>query len=123
MGKRLPKKELLNEIQLQRDQWIAQLDGIPIRKFNLPGINEAGWSIKDVMTHILDWEIRTVQWCESGLAGESVQLPAEGYRWNQIRELNAAIQKRHSRKSIKRVRRELEEAHETTLASWPTRLA
>lgn len=116
MGKRLPKKELLAEIRDERSQLMELLDSIPARKFTIPGINSAEWSIKDVLTHLLDWELRVVDWCQRGKQGEVPETPGEGFKWNQLPELNAKIQKKHRRKSVKRVFSELDVVHEQTLA-------
>lgn len=115
MGKRLPKKELLAEIHDERAQLMELVDSIPKRKFTIPGINSAQWSIKDVLTHLLDWELRVVGWCELGKQGEIPETPGDGFKWNQLPELNAKIQKKHGRKSVKRVLSELDEAHRQTL--------
>ena len=92
------------------------IDSIPPRKFTTPGINLAQWSIKDVLTHLLDWELRVVEWCELGKQGKTPETPGEGFNWNQLPDLNARIRKRHQRKSVKRVLSEFEEAHQQTLA-------
>ena len=60
MGKRLPKNELLAEIREERSRLLELVNSIPKRKLTKPGINSAQWSIKDVLTHLLDWEIRVV---------------------------------------------------------------
>jgi hypothetical protein len=116
MGKRLRKKELLAEIATERTRLMELVESISKRQFNLPGINSADWSIKDVLTHLLDWETRVVNWCEVGQRGEVLDMPGDGFKWNQLKDLNALIQKRHSRKSIKRVLEEFDAAHEKTQA-------
>lgn len=115
MGKRLPKRELLAEIDKERRKLLDLLDSIPRKQFNLPGLNSAGWSIKDVLTHLLDWEVRVVGWCQMGKTEEIPELPGDGFKWNQLKELNGLIQKRHAKKSIKRVLEELELAHQETI--------
>lgn len=115
MGKRLLKKELLAEIKLEREQLVELIKTVKRNQFNVPGINTAQWSIKDVLTHLADWEVRTVGWCVSGKSGEKPEVPGDGFKWNQTKELNALIQKRHARKSIKKVLEEFEQAHQATL--------
>jgi hypothetical protein len=116
MGKRLPKTKLLLELHHERTRLMELIESIPKRHFNRPGINSAGWSIKDVLTHLVDWEGRVYGWCRTGLAGETPSVPDPQFTWNQTKQLNAAIQKKHQRKSIVRVLAELDEAHEKTLA-------
>lgn len=116
MGKRLPKQELLAVIHAERKLLMELIGSIPKNKFNVRGMNSANWSIKDVLTHLLDWETRTNGWIVAGKAGETPEVPGDGFKWNQTKELNALIQKRHCRKSIKRVLEELDEIHQTTLS-------
>lgn len=111
MGKRLPKKELLAEILDERTQLMELIERIPKRQFNLPGLNRAQWSIKDVLTHLFDWESRVVGWCEIGKRGQIPEMPGDGFKWNQLPQLNAQIQRKHHRKSIKRILEELDEIH------------
>lgn len=115
MGKRLPKQELLAEIQVERSRLMDLIDSIPKRKFNLPGINLAQWSIKDVLTHLVAWESRVVGWCQSGMEGRTPEIPGDGFSWGQLKQLNAQIQKNHQRQSIKRVLEEMETVHIQTL--------
>lgn len=115
MGKRLPKKVLLAEIKQERTKLLALLETIPPRKMTKRGINSAQWSIKDVLTHLVDWERRTVGWCETGKRGETPEVPGDGFKWSQTRLLNASIQKKHHRKSVKRVLAEFDSVHEETL--------
>ena len=115
MGKRLAKKELLAEILSQRQQLMELLDSIPRKQLTVTGINKAGWSIKDVLTHLVDWEIRTVNWCEIGATGETPEMPGYGFKWNQLRELNEKIYRKHRRKSVKKVLEEFDAAHDSTL--------
>lgn len=116
MGKRLSKKELLAEINDERSRLMELVDTIAPQTITKPGINQARWSIKDVMTHLLDWERRVVHWCELGKQGKTPETPGEGFNWSQLPELNAQIQRKHRRKSVKRVLAEFEQAHEETLA-------
>ncbi|MEM9942526.1 MAG: ClbS/DfsB family four-helix bundle protein [Planctomycetota bacterium] len=115
MGKNLSKSDLLAEIAHERRLLKELISQVPRNLFNRQGINSAGWSIKDVLTHLNDWELRVVRWCEVGISGEVPDMPEKGYKWNQIRELNAAIQKKHARKSIKKVLQEFDEVHEESI--------
>ena len=115
MGKRLPKKELLAEIRSERAQLMDLLDSTPRRKLTVAGINSAGWSIKDVLTHLLDWEIRTVDWYVLGATGKTPQMPGDGFKWNQLPALNDKIYRKHQRKSVKKVLEEFDAAHQATL--------
>ena len=79
-------------------------------------MNCADWRFKDVLTHLLDWEMRTCDCCLAGLDGETPDVPGDGFKWNQTKQLNGLIQERHSRKSIRKILEEFDQTHERTLA-------
>ena len=60
--------------------------------------------------------MRTCDWCLAGLDGDMPEVPGDGFKWNQTKQLNALIQKRHARKSIRKVFRGIRQTHERTLA-------
>ncbi|MFK7767061.1 MAG: ClbS/DfsB family four-helix bundle protein [Mariniblastus sp.] len=115
MGKRLPKKQLLEEIHSERQQLMDLIASTPRRQLTKTGMNSAGWSAKDVLTHLLDWELRTVNWCLVGAHGETPETPGDGFKWNQLAELNQKIYVKHRRKSLSRVFDEFDLAHGATL--------
>ena len=111
MGKRLNQTDLLDEIDIQWNILTELLDSLSSREMTKRGRNEAGWAIKDVLTHLFDWQERLLGWVESGKRGETPELPAPGYKWNQIRELNESIFRRHRQKSLDTVRNNLLATH------------
>ncbi len=115
MGKRLTKKALLAELMDEWDRLMESLDEASDRQLTRRGRNDADWSIKDVLTHLFDWENRGVDWWEAGRRSEEVELPAPGFNWGEIRALNDAILRRHRRKSLSTVRAELLAAHQRSL--------
>lgn len=48
-------------------------------------------SIKDTIAHRAHWLGLFFVWYEGGLAGEEVQTPAPGYKWNQLKAYNAGV--------------------------------
>ncbi|MEQ8824826.1 MAG: ClbS/DfsB family four-helix bundle protein [Filomicrobium sp.] len=51
-------------------------------------------SIKDVVAHRAHWIGLFLGWYKDGLAGEKVDFPAPGYKWNQLKQYNAALRAR-----------------------------
>ncbi len=117
MGKRLPKKTLLTELTEEWNRLMETLSEASDRQLTRRGRNEADWSIKDVLTHLFDWENRGVDWWESGRRSEVVDLPAPGFGWGDVRALNDSIFRRHRRKSLATVKAELLAAHNRSLAA------
>ncbi len=47
-----------------------------------------GWSAKDHIAHLADWERLFFGWYDAGTRGENPPLPAEGYTWADMDALN-----------------------------------
>ncbi|MGB5560351.1 MAG: ClbS/DfsB family four-helix bundle protein, partial [Paracoccaceae bacterium] len=43
------------------------------------------------ITHRAHWMGRFHRWYEDGIAGRQVHVPAEGYKWNQLKDYNAPL--------------------------------
>lgn len=53
-------------------------------------------SIKDIIGHRAEWIALYLKWVQDGAAGHAVHMPAEGYKWNALKPLNAAIRAQQS---------------------------
>lgn len=49
------------------------------------------WTVKDLLAVRLWWSEQVVSWLMASKSGQSVTLPAPGYRWSQTKVLNAAV--------------------------------
>ncbi|MEM8695580.1 MAG: ClbS/DfsB family four-helix bundle protein [Pseudomonadota bacterium] len=47
--------------------------------------------IKDIVAHRAHWIGLFFTWYEGGKAGETVETPAPGYKWNQLKPYNAMV--------------------------------
>ena len=48
-------------------------------------------NIRDILTHLHQWHIMLLEWYKVGMSGEKPQMPAPGYTWKTIPELNQKI--------------------------------
>ena len=62
MGKRLRKKELLDEIQRQRRALDDTLALLSARQMTMAGVTRGGWSVKDVLAHLVEWQQMNLNW-------------------------------------------------------------
>jgi len=69
---------------------------------------EGEWTVRDVLVVRAWWTERVVSWIESGLAGESVTLPADGYGWADTPKLNDEVVRKARRESYRSVQARLE---------------
>jgi hypothetical protein len=92
----MTKPELQDAIQTGRLAFDELLNTIPEDTMEDP-LLENGWSVKDTLMHIVAWEQRLIGWLNAVAQGDQPTLPAPGYTWDQMDELNeqTVIQQRH----------------------------
>jgi len=100
MGKRLRKKELLLEIQRERIALDDTLALVPIRRMTKAGVTRGGWSVKDVLAHLVEWQQMNLDWYAAGLRGEKPAMPAPGFTLRELPRLNQMIYLKHHRRSL-----------------------
>lgn len=54
-------------------------------------VDDEGGSPKDIVAHRAHWIELFLGWYRDGQAGREVHFPAPGYKWNQLKEYNAAL--------------------------------
>jgi hypothetical protein len=112
MGKRLRKKELLEEIQLQRRALDDILALVSPRQMTRAGVTRGGWSVKDVLAHLVEWQQMNLGWYAAGLQGEKPAMPAPGFTLRELPRLNETIYRKHHRRSLQAVMRDYRTYHE-----------
>ncbi|WP_425037668.1 ClbS/DfsB family four-helix bundle protein [Primorskyibacter sp. S187A] len=50
-----------------------------------------GWSIRDVVIHRSHWIHLTMGWDRTGRSGAIPEIPAPGYKWNDLKAYNANV--------------------------------
>jgi hypothetical protein len=93
MEEKMTKSMLYEEIYAERyalENTLASLDKSEMTNPTLEG----GWSVKDVLAHIVDWEQRMIQWINESLDGEGPDLPSD---WSDeiLNNLNREIFERN----------------------------
>lgn len=73
-------------------------------------------SIKDTVGHRLHWIDLFFKWHEDGQAGREVHIPAEGYKWNQLKAYNAKVRASQADMSWQDAKAKLQENHKKLLA-------
>ena len=112
MGKRLRKRELLDEIRQQRAALDDALAVLTPRQMTQPGVTRGGWSVKDVLAHLVAWQQLNLGWYEAGLRGEKPAMPAPGYTLRDLPRLNQMLYRRHHRRSLRAIRADYVAYHE-----------
>lgn len=73
-------------------------------------------SIKQVIGHRVHWMDLFFGWYEDGKAGNEVEVPAPGYKWNQLKPYNAKVYEAAAKQSWAEVLGQLKERHAAFLA-------
>ena len=112
MGRRLPKKELLGEIQRERSALDDTLALLTARQMTKAGVTRGGWSVKDILAHLVEWQQMNLDWYAAGLRGEKPAMPAPGFTLRELPRLNEMICRKHHRRSLQAVLRDYRSHHE-----------
>jgi hypothetical protein len=103
MGKRLPKTELLSEVARERRALDDLLAGLSPHQMTTEGVTRGGWSVKDILAHLVEWQRMNLDWYAAGLRGEKPPIPAPGYTLRDLPRFNAMIYRKHHRRSLRAV--------------------
>lgn len=57
-------------------------------------------NIKDVLAHLHAWHLMLLDWYTVGMSGQKPDMPAKGYTWKTLPDLNREIQKRYAQVSL-----------------------
>jgi hypothetical protein len=93
MPKPKTRAELLAQANQERDALLALL--VTLSPEELTASVDGGWSAKDLVAHLIEWESLFFGWYEAGLRGEVPALPARGYTWAKMDQLNESLYRRH----------------------------
>ncbi|TNB47643.1 ClbS/DfsB family four-helix bundle protein [Martelella lutilitoris] len=84
------KSELLTVFDKELAKLRKTLDPVDEERARLSSPDDPT-TIKGVIAHRTHWMGMFHRWYEDGIAGRQVFVPAEGYKWNQLKAYNAPI--------------------------------
>lgn len=116
MGRRLRKKDLLTEIERERTALDETLALLSTRQMTKAGVTRGGWSVKDVLAHLVEWQQMNLDWYAAGLRGEKPAMPAPGYTLRELPRLNQMIYRKHHRRSLQAVMTDYRIYHQRIVA-------
>ncbi|MEO9483628.1 MAG: ClbS/DfsB family four-helix bundle protein [Ekhidna sp.] len=67
-------------------------------------------NIRDVLTHIHHWHLMLLDWYKVGMAGAKPEMPAKGYTWKTMPDLNKKIWEDYQKVSLAEGRKLLNES-------------
>jgi hypothetical protein len=93
MARPTNKKSLLDISQANFDTLLEVTKKYP-EDFQFPE-GYLNTNIRDVLMHLHHWHNMMIDWYEKGNRSEKFQIPAEGYTWKTLPDLNRSIQEQH----------------------------
>jgi hypothetical protein len=90
------KEELLTVIQKNRYKLEKELAQLTPEEMEMPLLFE-GQSVKDILAHLYDWQLRHFGWIDAVKRGETPEVPAPGLTWKgaDVDLLNHQIREAH----------------------------
>jgi hypothetical protein len=116
VGRRLPKADLLKEIHSERTALDEVLSQLTSRQMTQSGVTRGGWSVKDILAHLVEWQQMNFNWYEAGLQGERPAMPAPGFTLRELPRLNEMIYHKHHHRSLNSVLQDYRTYHERMIA-------
>jgi hypothetical protein len=116
MGKRLCKQALLEEIRHERAALDETLALLTPRQMTMAGVTRGGWSVKDILAHLVEWQQMNLNWYAAGLRGETPAMPAPGFTLRELPRLNEMIYRKYRRRSLQAVVQDYRSYHEKVVA-------
>ena len=116
MARSQTKAEIYEAIAFERAILLEALGGLTDEQMELPGAC-GEWSVKDILSHLLDWERRCLAWYRAGLRGEVPKTPDDHFNWRQLTALNQLIYERYKDLSLAEVRQKFKASFEEMMAA------
>ena len=69
-------------------------------------------NIRDVLGHLHHWNLMMLQWYTVGMSGKKPAMPAEGYTWKTLPDLNRKIQEMYNDSELEEIKGELKHSFE-----------
>lgn len=89
--------------------FISELpDSVQIQEFNSNTLNR---NIRDVLMHLYEWHNMLLKWYKVGMAGEKPDIPAKGYTWKTLPDLNKKILEKYKSTTLKEAKKKFSSSH------------
>ena len=79
------------------------------------GVTPGGWSVKDILGHLIEWQQLNISWYQTGKCGETPFVPAKGVSWRETSKLNHSIFLKHQDRELVRIKQDFAASHQAML--------
>ena len=115
MGKRLSKQALLAEIGIEKQKLDRSLCELTSDQMIDPGVTPGGWSVKDILAHLMGWQRMILSFHEAEQRGETPEVPGHGLTWRDTPKLNDLIYREHKDRPLETILNDFEAGHQSML--------
>ncbi|MEZ3160842.1 ClbS/DfsB family four-helix bundle protein [Microbacterium sp. BWT-B31] len=96
---------------------MALIDALPPERLDEPFAGAArDRNLRDVITHLHAWHILFEGWYAEGQSGGTPEIPADGYAWSQVAELNEDLRRQWQQTSLAELLPLLKASHQSLQA-------
>jgi hypothetical protein len=115
MDEQMTKSKLYEQIVAERSALESTLALLDSDEMVAPTL-ESGWSVKDILAHIVDWEQRMIGWIEESLDGDGPDLSSD---WSDelLNQLNQEIYESNKDRPLEDVLREFQLSYQQSWAA------
>lgn len=110
------KDELLNLSQANFKKLIDYIEGLPedmqTKEFPKGTLNR---NIDDVLAHLHHWHRLFMHWYKEGMDGKKPEMPASGYTWKTLPELNRTIWQKYKQMELPKAKSLFASSHKEML--------
>ena len=110
MPKPTTKNQILETAQTERAALEELLATLTFEQMVQPNVI-GEWAIKDMLSHLIEWEQMVIKWYETGVKGKIPAVPSEEYNWGQLPQLNHSIYVKHRDRSLEDIQKEFKSSH------------
>jgi hypothetical protein len=114
MPKPTTKNQIIETAQSERAALEELLAILTVEQINQPNVI-GEWAIKDVLSHLTEWEQMVVTWYETGVKGQVPAVPSKEYNWGQLPQLNYSIYLKYREESVADIQNSFKASYLKTL--------
>jgi len=114
MSRPTDKSSLLAVSEGNFQKLLQQIHDLENPDFHFPE-NMLNRNVRDVLAHLHQWHLMLLDWYNVGMTGEKPQIPAPGYTWKTLPDLNRKIRDQYDNLALETAMEKLKDSHEKVM--------
>ena len=115
MGKQLSKADLHAEIAVEKGKLDELISRLSDQMMTESGVAPGGWSVKDILAHLIGWQRMILSFHEGERRGEEPEVPGHGLTWRETPKLNLLIYEEYRETPLPEILTSFETSHKNML--------